>query len=71
MLVNAMTFNIRYDTLDDGANCFEGRKAFIKKFLDREKPDVIGFQEVLPHVRAWLCDNLPDYTVLGMGRNND
>ena len=30
MLVNAMTFNIRFDTRDDGANCFEGRKAFIK-----------------------------------------
>lgn len=71
MLVNAMTFNIRYDTLDDGANCFEGRKVFIKEFLDREKPDVIGFQEVLPHVREWLCNNLPDYTVLGMGRNPD
>lgn len=71
MLVNAMTFNIRFDTRDDGANCFEGRKALIKEFIDREKPDVIGFQEVMPHVREWLCDNLPDYTVLGMGRNPD
>ena len=71
MLVNAMTFNIRFDTRDDGANCFEGRKALIKEFIDREKPDVIGFQEVMPHVREWLCNNLPDYTVLGMGRNPD
>ena len=71
MQVQVMTFNIRYDTKDDGINCFDGRKALVKAFLDREKPDVIGFQEVLPHVRAWLCENLPDYTVLGMGRNAD
>lgn len=71
MQVNVMTFNIRYDTKEDGVNRFDGRKALIKSFLDREKPDVIGFQEVLPHVRAWLCDNLPDYVVLGMGRNPD
>lgn len=71
MQVQVMTFNIRYDTKDDGINCFDGRKALVKAFLDREKPDVIGFQEVVPHVRAWLCENLPDYTVLGMGRNAD
>lgn len=71
MNVNVMTFNIRYDTKDDGQNCFDGRKNLVKAFLDREKPDVIGFQEVVPHVRAWLCENLPDYTVLGMGRNAD
>lgn len=71
MQVRVMTFNIRFDTLDDGVNCFEGRKKGIKAFLDREMPDVIGFQEVLPHVRKWLCDNLTDYVVIGMGRNAD
>ena len=71
MQVRVMTFNIRCDTPDDGINRFDGRKSFIKEFLSREKPDVIGFQEVLPHVRTWLVDNLTDYVVLGMGRNAD
>ncbi len=71
MQVKVMTFNIRYDTPADGINSFAGRKAGVKEFLDREKPDIIGFQEVVPHVRQWLCDNLPDYTVLGMGRAVD
>lgn len=66
-----MTFNIRYDTKDDGINCFDGRKAMIKEFIEKEQPDVVGFQEVLPHVRQWLVDNLTDYVVLGMGRNPD
>lgn len=68
MQVKVMTFNIRYDTPSDGANCFNGRKDFIKEFIERESPDVIGFQEVVPHVRKWLCDNLENYIVLGMGR---
>ena len=71
MQVRVMTFNIRYDTSGDGINSFDGRKAFIKEFIDREKPDVIGFQEVVPHVRTWLTENLTDYVVLGMGRNAD
>lgn len=71
MKVRVMTFNIRYDTKEDGIHCFDGRKENIKKFIEREQPDVIGFQEVLPHVRKWLVDNLADYVVLGMGRNPD
>ncbi len=71
MKIKVMTFNIRYDNKDDGKNCFDGRKALIKEFLQKQKPDVVGFQEVLPHVRAWLCENMQDYTVIGAGRNAD
>ncbi|PWM65613.1 MAG: hypothetical protein DBX61_09450 [Clostridiales bacterium] len=71
MQVKVMTFNIRYDTLDDGINCFEGRKKLIKEFFAQNKPDVIGFQEVLPHVKQWLQQQLSDYVVLGTGRNAD
>ena len=69
MKIKVMTFNIRYDTTGDGENCFNGRKAMIKEFLDKEKPDIVGFQEVLPHVRLWLSENMTDYVVLGMGRD--
>ena len=71
MEIKVMTFNIRYDTKEDGVNSFNGRKELIKRFMDREMPDIVGFQEVLPHVRQWLCDNLDEYTVLGMGRQAD
>lgn len=71
MNIRVMTFNIRYDTEGDGINAFAGRKEFIREFLLREKPDVIGFQEALPHVRDFLRDALTGYTVLGAGRRAD
>ena len=30
---------------------------------------MICFQEVLPHVAAWLKENLTEYTVIGCGRS--
>lgn len=63
-----VTFNIRCDYGQDGANEFQFRREMIREKLMAEKPDVVCFQEVLPHVAAWLKDNLADYNVLGCGR---
>ena len=49
-----VTFNIRYDCGTDGINNFSCRKPFILETIAREQPDVIGFQEVLPHVALWM-----------------
>ena len=66
-----VTFNIRCDFGQDGANNFEFRKPLILKRIAEEQPDVIGFQEVLPHVQKWLRENLTGYTVVGCGRTAD
>ena len=68
-MIKLVTFNIRCDYDQDGANSFRFRKPVILKKLAEEKPDVICFQEVLPHVAAWLKENLTEYTVVGCGRN--
>ena len=39
--------------------------------IRQEKPDIIGFQEVLPHVAAWLKENLTEYYIAGCGREKD
>lgn len=65
------TYNIRYDCGQDGINNFSCRKSFILETIAREKPDVIGFQEVLPHVALWLKENLKDYYVVGCPRETD
>ena len=57
-MLKLVTFNIRCDYDQDGANSFRFRKPVILKKLAEEKPDVICFQEVLPHVAAWLKENL-------------
>lgn len=66
-----VTYNIRYDCGQDGINNFSFRKSFILETIAREKPDVIGFQEVLPHVALWLKENLKDYYVVGCPRETD
>ncbi|MGF7141791.1 endonuclease/exonuclease/phosphatase family metal-dependent hydrolase [Anaerotaenia torta] len=66
-----VTFNIRCDYGQDGNNNFCYRKPMILDRIQREAPDVICFQEVLPHVAAWLKECLPDYYIIGCGRDED
>ena len=64
-----VTFNIRYDCGYDGENNFEFRKPLILQKIAQEKPDILCFQEVLPHVAVWLKENLDDYYIVGCGRS--
>ena len=63
-----VTFNLRCDYQQDGENCFVYRQPLILKAIGEEKPDLICFQEVLPHMAVWLKENLRDYYVIGCGR---
>jgi endonuclease/exonuclease/phosphatase family metal-dependent hydrolase len=64
-----VTFNIRCDYNQDGANRFEYRKPYILAKINEESPDILCFQEVLPHVAAWLKETLTDYYIIGCGRD--
>lgn len=64
-----VTFNIRCDWDQDGKNSFRFRKELIRRKVEQEKPDVLCFQEVLPHVADWLRENLQGYYVIGCGRD--
>lgn len=66
-----VTFNIRCDCGADGENNFCYRKPLILKKIEKEKPDIICFQEVMEHVADWLKENLTDYVVAGCGREAD
>ena len=66
-----VTFNIRCDFGQDGENNFEYRKDLILKKIAQEKPDMICFQEVLPHIAKWLKENLTEYYVIGCGRSRE
>jgi endonuclease/exonuclease/phosphatase family metal-dependent hydrolase len=66
-----VTFNIRCDYDQDGKNSFRFRNRLILDKIEKEKPDIICFQEVLPHVALWLKENLKDYNVIGCGREED
>lgn len=64
-----VTFNIRCDYQQDGDNNFCYRRELILDKISREKPDIICFQETLPHVVVWLKEELPEYYVVGCGRS--
>ena len=64
-----VTFNIRYDCGQDGINNFCYRKPLILQKIRQEAPDIVCFQEVLPHVAVWLKESLEEYYVVGCGRS--
>lgn len=69
--IKLVTFNIRCDYEQDGINNFAFRKPMIVEKISSEKPDIICFQEVLPHVAVWIKETLSDYYVVGCGRSED
>lgn len=68
--LKACSFNIRFDNPDDGYNKWENRRKNVVIFLGIEKPDVIGFQEVLVHQLAYIHQRLVDYEWVGVGRDD-
>ncbi len=66
-----VTYNIRYDCGHDGENNFCFRKPLILEKIRAEAPDILCFQEVLPHVALWLKENLREYYMVGCPRESD
>lgn len=64
-----VTFNLRMDTPEDGPHRFLFRREAIVERIRREEPDILGFQEALPEMDAYLRRELPEYTFLGHGRS--
>lgn len=68
--LNVMTFNIRMDTKDDGANQWSNRKDFAADLVKFHGVDIFGAQEVLNHQLNDLLQRLPDYAYVGVGRED-
>lgn len=66
-----VTFNTRTDNPVDGINNVKYRMPFIKAKLESEKADIIGFQELMTHTFEEFKQMLPDYYILGFGREAD
>ncbi len=68
--LRVMTFNIRYGTANDGDNAWDKRKAFVVDVIRDFDPDLLGTQEVLAVQADYLEEQLPDYTLVGVGRDD-
>ncbi len=69
--IKIFSYNLRLDVKGDGINAFSNRKNFVLREFPKYEADIIGFQEILPHMKQWLIDNLKDYYVYGSGRGRD
>lgn len=65
-----MTFNIRYDNPNDGENSWSKRKSRVADILQWYSPDICAMQEVLHQQLEALKLALPDYQVVGVGRDD-
>ncbi len=68
--VRVMSFNIRYGTARDGENAWDARKEFVVETIRAFAPDLLGTQETLGFQRDFLAEHLPDYDLLGVGRDD-
>jgi len=71
--VKVMTYNIRYSDgdADSADNNWPVRREALAQLVEGERPDVVGFQEVLPDQFDWLRDRFGGYEFVGVGRNAD
>ena len=69
--IKVMSFNLRMDTEYDGINRFRNRIDRVMEVIEKENPDVIGFQEVTDYMRGVMRENLKGYTVVGCGRSKE
>jgi endonuclease/exonuclease/phosphatase family metal-dependent hydrolase len=65
-----MTYNIRYDNPGDGVNAWPNRIEKVTSLIRKYNPDVIGVQEALHQQLQDLIRVLPDYSYVGVGRDD-
>ena len=68
--LDVMSFNIRYGLADDGEDSWPHRREHVVDTITAHDPDLLGTQECLAFQRDYLTDNLPGYTVVGVGRDD-
>lgn len=72
-IAKIVSFNIRNVWLwrKEGINCFVFRAGLIYEKINREKPDVIAFQEIMPNHLELMRKMFPEYEFYGQYRNAD
>ena len=66
----AMTYNIRLDLASDGENAWPHRRAALTALVAYHAPDLVGMQEVLKHQKQAIEADLPDYSFVGVARDD-
>lgn len=67
--INVATYNLRYDTKNDGINAWPNRKENVKALIRFHEFDLFGTQEALRHQLTDIAE-LKDYAFFGAGRDD-
>ena len=65
-----MTFNLRVRTILDGPNIWDRRRELVVQRVRAFDPHLLGTQEGLASMEAFLRERLGDYTFFGVGRSD-
>lgn len=68
--LRAMTFNLRYAAADDAENSWERRRDLVGPTIRCFAPDLLATQEGLARQLQDLRDQLSDYGLIGVGRDD-
>lgn len=68
--LRVMTFNIRYDTPNDGPDAWPHRRDRVAGLIRYHEADAIGVQEALAHMLDELDTRLPGFSRVGVGRTD-
>lgn len=68
--INVMTFNVRFDNINDSVNAWPNRNPLVEKYMKEEMPDIVGIQESLHHQNEDLLSIMPGYAYVGTGRDD-
>jgi endonuclease/exonuclease/phosphatase family metal-dependent hydrolase len=68
--IKVMTMNVRYDNPDDSLNAWPNRIPLICSCISKEKPDIMGMQEVLWHQYQTMDSVMKGYSSVGVGRDD-
>ncbi|SHG20660.1 Metal-dependent hydrolase, endonuclease/exonuclease/phosphatase family [Salegentibacter echinorum] len=64
------SYNLRYDNPADSLNNWQYRKDIVAKLIQFHDFDIFGSQEGLQHMLAQLSNKLPEYSYIGVGRDD-
>lgn len=68
--IRVMSYNIRYETADDGPNAWPVRRDFLIRTVRTFEPDLLGTQETIATQRDYSKAMLPDFEVFAAGRDD-
>lgn len=67
--INVATYNVRYDTPNDGPNAWPNRKENVKALIRFHEWDIFGTQEGLRHQMNGIAE-LEEFAFIGKGRDD-